>query len=241
MKYYYAYKITNTINNKIYIGSHSTNNLNDNYMGSGKILKLAIKKYGLRNFKKEILKQFDDKKEMFLFEKTLVDKEFILKENTYNLKIGGLGGGTIEGSIKGGKATARKLKDLEYKSIIDTKRMETYKKNQTGAKYDLALRERLISELNTSEAKSKSKKTCAERKTQSGSKNSMFGTVCIYHPDTKYKKQIKKECLNEYISSGWKQREVNKTIRFCSCGKQLNLRNKSGFCQKCWRFKKDKY
>ena len=48
--YYIIYKTTNLLNNMIYIGSHQTANLNDGYLGSGKYLKKAIKKYG-----KEIL------------------------------------------------------------------------------------------------------------------------------------------------------------------------------------------
>ena len=44
--YYIIYQITNTINQKIYIGSHCTSNMNDKYLGSGKCLKHAIKKYG---------------------------------------------------------------------------------------------------------------------------------------------------------------------------------------------------
>jgi hypothetical protein len=47
------YKTTNLVNQKFYVGKDTNNN--PNYYGSGKRLKLAIKKYGIVNFKKETL------------------------------------------------------------------------------------------------------------------------------------------------------------------------------------------
>ena len=49
-KHYMIYKITNTINGKIYIGKHKCDDLDDGYFGSGKRLWIAINKYGLENF-----------------------------------------------------------------------------------------------------------------------------------------------------------------------------------------------
>lgn len=53
--YFIVYKTTNLISGKFYIGSHLCYSLNDGYLGSGKVLKLAIKKYGRENFKREIV------------------------------------------------------------------------------------------------------------------------------------------------------------------------------------------
>lgn len=45
-KVHYLYKIENKLNKKIYIGIHSTENMNDGYMGSSALVSKAIKKYG---------------------------------------------------------------------------------------------------------------------------------------------------------------------------------------------------
>jgi hypothetical protein len=89
--YYTVYQTTNLVNGKIYIGVHKTKNPNDSYLGSNKILKSAIKKYGRKNFKKEILFMYQNEEEMWAKEKELVNEEFVQRNDTYNIGNGGVG------------------------------------------------------------------------------------------------------------------------------------------------------
>lgn len=90
-KYNYLYRITNTINGMVYIGVHKTDNLDDGYMGSGTVLKRAQKKYGIENFKKEILEFFDEYINALAKERELVTMEFIESNGNYNIREGGRG------------------------------------------------------------------------------------------------------------------------------------------------------
>ena len=90
--FYTIYQTTNIINNKKYIGKHETKTLDDNYLGSGILLKSAIKKYGKENFRREYLFVFDNEKEMILKEQELITKEIIKSDEYYNIAFGGTGG-----------------------------------------------------------------------------------------------------------------------------------------------------
>lgn len=104
MKYHVIYKVTNLKNEKIYVGYHSTSNLEDDYLGSGKLIKKAIEKYGPENFKREILHVFDNMEEALSKEREIVTEEFINDERTYNLQIGGWGGWNYINKLKENEA-----------------------------------------------------------------------------------------------------------------------------------------
>jgi hypothetical protein len=90
---FYFYKTTNLINGKFYYGSGQK----EKYIGSGRDLMQAIKKYGISNFKHERLRFFKTRKEAYSFEEHFLNI-FKIKDNpqSYNLTNRGNGGNQID-------------------------------------------------------------------------------------------------------------------------------------------------
>lgn len=201
MKKYTVYKITNTINGKIYIGVHVTNNLDDGYMGSGKILKIAQDKYGIENFEKEYLHIFDSPDEMFEMESTLVNELFIQSNDTYNIREGGNGSwGYINDSGSNNKVNQylwlkNKLEtDDEYRK----KHSEKISKAVLNSGFDFS--EHSSNKKHTKESKRKIGE--ANSKYQSGKGNSQYGKIWIYNEELKESKRIDK---SSEIPNGWER------------------------------------
>jgi len=126
------YKITNKINNKIYIGKDSKNN--EKYFGSGKLLKQAIKLYGKENFIKETIEVCETIEILNIREIFWI--EFYQSTNKkigYNLAKGGTGGKTREVPWNKGK----KLKPLTE----ETK--QKLSKANKGRKYSKELKDKM--------------------------------------------------------------------------------------------------
>ena len=91
--YYFIYLTKNIINNKCYIGWHATNNLLDGYIGSGKLIKRSIKKYGENNHITGII-EFYNKENILEKEIFWINQRNTKAPNGYNLTNGGDGGNT---------------------------------------------------------------------------------------------------------------------------------------------------
>jgi group I intron endonuclease len=90
------YKTTNILNGKYYVGKDINNS--KNYLGSGVLLKRAIKKYGKENFTKEILEHCETLDILNEREKFWI-KELNSIILGYNLTDGGTGGDTFTKNI----------------------------------------------------------------------------------------------------------------------------------------------
>lgn len=136
---YTVYKITNTINNKIYIGVHKTLDPNDSYLGSGTAIKASIKKYGKCKFIKEILFEYDNPQDAYLKEHSIVNKKFINRKDTYNLTGGGYGASVVtnETRIKLSKALKGKPLTLQRKKNISLSKIGKPRKFNITREYRL--------------------------------------------------------------------------------------------------------
>ena len=101
---YIIYLTTNKVNNKIYIGVHGTENpeIFDGYLGNGvniyhpstiknpkEPFQYAVKKYGFKSFIRTTLFIFDSQQEALDMESYIVNDEFIKRDDTYNIALGG--------------------------------------------------------------------------------------------------------------------------------------------------------
>lgn len=119
-KYHYLYKITNDINDKVYYGIHSTDNLNDGYFGSGKFLKKAIKRYGKDHFKKTILTFCNSREQTNILEAHIVNQELLESGLTYNLKIGGDNVLMPNSYIKANESIRKQIVQLETGKVFES-------------------------------------------------------------------------------------------------------------------------
>lgn len=199
--FYTIYKITNTVNKKTYIGKHQTKNLDDDYYGSGKLLKRAIKKYGKKNFSKEILHVFDNEEEMNSKEKELVE----VSDITYNLCEGGKGGwsyvakerlnGNIPNPMRQEQSVAKRKQTIEdnYTNFYST----------IGHKGNKKLAELSSNTIWLDDWKSKHKRGLSKNH-QQGSFNSQYGKKFKFVNNGKVNKKIHIDELEQYIQSGFK-------------------------------------
>ncbi len=82
------YCTTNLLNGRRYIGLDSKNN--PNYLGSGKAFKLAVKKYGRENFRKDILTHCKNIEELLTKEEFYIRRLNAVESNKfYNIAEGG--------------------------------------------------------------------------------------------------------------------------------------------------------
>lgn len=193
-KYHYFYKTTCLITNRFYYGMHSTDNLDDGYLGSGKRLWYSINKYGRENHKIEILEFFETREELKKKEIEVVNEDLLKDAMCMNLQPGGGGGFYSEEHRKKLRQASHnwlliKWSEEGYRSSMIDKLCKHTIQNHKDGKYKYG--------------NFKGKKHAEETKkkigisnsiSQKGEKNSQYGTCWIYNG--KENKKIKTKELD---------------------------------------------
>ena len=204
-KIHYIYKTTCNVTGKYYVGMHSTNNLEDGYMGSGKRLRYSIRKYGVENHIKEILEYYQTREELSKREREIVNKELIKEYLCMNLIVGGEGGRGFTSeeqklnAIKSNEKQKLLREDPEW-VVRKANRMSVTNKQQ----YEEGKREKkYFHDWNGKKHSDESKQLMSEKKKSLGvgETNSQYGTCWITKDGTN--KKIKKEDLETYLNNGW--------------------------------------
>lgn len=90
--HYLIYETTNLVDGKKYIGKHTADKIDDDYLGSGIYLQRAVRKYGKENFSKKILFECASEEEMNTKEIQIINQNIVNNSMYYNLAYGGQGG-----------------------------------------------------------------------------------------------------------------------------------------------------
>lgn len=212
---YLIYKITNKLNNKFYVGAHKTINKNDGYFGSGLLLGRSVVKYGKENFNKEILFECSSEEEMWQKEADIVDEEFIARDDTYNVKLGGCGGFDFVNTSKlNTKGNGRNSGVSDEKELMGMR--NTFKEMLQDEKYKEEFNEKVSNSLkryyllnegsftnkkHTLETREKMSRAKIGRYT--GKNNSQFGTMWITN-GVDNRKVMRKDV----IPVGWRKGRV---------------------------------
>jgi hypothetical protein len=197
-KFRFIYKTTNIKNNKFYIGVYETNNLNDGYLGSGRVLRNSVYYYGKENFKREILEYCNNRIDLYQRESELVTEDLIRDPKCMNLVIGGK-------SFEDAKMNGKKGNQRFIKLMKDDKWREIQcKKQSIGIKKEME-RKGINGRWNGKRHSEESKRKIGETNSfkQKGCKNSQNGTYWITNGVTN--KKINKD---NNIPIGWKRGRI---------------------------------
>ena len=185
---------------------HSTNNLEDGYLGSGRRLRYSVNKHGKENHEREIIEYCDSREELKNRETEIVNLNEIAKEECINLKVGGEGGSQkyetqMKWVMAGSKGFCDRLKrDKKFREQFSKLQSEKMKQTWLNGK---------ITPLNWTgrkhSDKTKLKMSESSKGTGIGSNNSQFGSCWITN-ESKNRKIMR----GDNIPDGWRLGRVIK-------------------------------
>ena len=206
--YHYIYKTTCKVTRKFYIGMHSTSNLEDGYLGSGKILKRSLNKYGPENHSKEILEFLPDRNQLKEREKNLIDEDLLHENLCMNIQFGGHGGGvlnTVNVKDKDGNRFRVNKEDPRYLSgeLVGVNKGRNVNSKENNPRFGKKLTDKerdSVSKSNLAFAKEKGKAKLKEVEELEENSNIV---LLIRSSDGKIKKRIRYKFIKKWLNEGW--------------------------------------
>jgi group I intron endonuclease len=196
-KYHFIYKTTCSVNGKYYYGMHSTDDLEDGYIGSGTYLAKSVRKHGRENFKLEILEFCLDRENLKQREAELITEEMLNDPMCMNLRLGGHGGWEI---VHQRLKTDQEFKKRHSNSLS---RSHQYRKG-------ILFNDKRCDWTGRNHSEETKKKISESNKLNHlGDRNSQFGRYWCHNPISG---EIKRLLHNEEIPSGWRKGKVSKVI-----------------------------
>jgi len=180
---------------------HSTSNLNDGYIGSGRLLWLSINKHGKENHSFEVLEFLPTRLELKAREEALVNETLLADPMCMNLQLGG-GGGFIneEHQLKCSAAGGRTNNPEKSRKASERLTQTNLLRVQEGTHKNWSKTCSWTGRTHRSETKSKIGEANSVK--QTGSSNSQFGTRWVIHPE-KGSIKVKAEAVLDYLSQGY--------------------------------------
>lgn len=186
---------------------HSTDKMDDGYVGSGKRLWFSINYHGKENHSKEILEYYDTRDELKKREAEIVNEQLLTEELCMNLTTGGGGGNGFWSeehkqafiTSDGPKNFVNRMKvDKVFGDKIKSTLLDNVKKAHINGnvKYDNFKGKKHSDE-------TKKKMSESSKGTGTGKANSQYGSCWITNGTEN--KKIKKEDLETYVSDGWER------------------------------------
>lgn len=126
-KYHFVYKTICLLTNHYYIGVHSTDNINDGYLGSGIKFRNYLKKYKPENFSRTIIHFFDTRDDAFRYEKDIVNESVLLDNMCLNVSQGGIGYKHKYNETFKDRISATRKNRIDTGVLIPTKHTEEHK------------------------------------------------------------------------------------------------------------------
>lgn len=199
-KFHFIYKTTCLVTNRYYIGMHSTDDLEDGYIGSGTRLARSVRKYSKEQHRCEIIEFLPDREALRLREREIVNEEKVIDQECMNLIMGGGAFDLTQEQYSARNGKCGKINGIKHADQLQARFIKWNKEVSP-------LRNKELNKIRNQKRIGIPRSPAVKQKISDGnrgSNNSQFGKVWIFHEDMKISTRVPKSEVGLYLFDGWK-------------------------------------